>query len=95
MKYQNKFGSTYKFFRIRISFAILVYVRSHLCSTYGYLRTSVNSVVKYKLRCTYGYLCMSISSVNSYERFEKDKYEYENKYQADRSPIYMSFGSPE
>ena len=38
---------------------------------------------------------MSISSVNSYGRFERDKYEFEVKYQADRSPIYMSFGSPE
>ena len=26
---------------------------------------------------------MSISSVNSYGRFERDKYEYEDKYQAD------------
>ena len=32
---------------------------------------------------------MSISSVNSYGRFERDKYEYEDKYQADRSPIYI------
>ena len=32
---------------------------------------------------------MSISSVNSYNRFESDKYEYEDKYQADRSPIYI------
>ena len=38
---------------------------------------------------------MSISSVNSYGIFERDKYEYEDKYQADRSPIYMSFGSSE
>ena len=38
---------------------------------------------------------MSISSVNSYGRFERYKYEYEDKHQADRSPIYMSFGSPE
>ena len=40
-----------------------------LCSTYGYLCTSVSSVVptvplyKYKLCSTYGYLCISISSV--------------------------------
>ena len=32
---------------------------------------------------------MSISSVNSYGRFERDKYEYEDKYQADRCPIYI------
>ena len=32
---------------------------------------------------------MSISYVNSYGRFEKDKYEYEDKYRADRSPIYI------
>ena len=32
---------------------------------------------------------MSISSVNSYGRFERDKYEYEDKYQVDRCPIYI------
>ena len=32
---------------------------------------------------------MSISSVNSYGKFERDKYEYEDKYQADISPIYI------
>ena len=33
--------------------------------------------------------------MNSYGGFEKDKYEYEDKYQADRSLLYMPFGSPE
>ena len=32
---------------------------------------------------------MSISSVNSNGRFERDKYECEDKYQADRSSIYI------
>ena len=32
---------------------------------------------------------MSISYVNSYGIFERDKYEYEDKYQADRSSIYI------